>query len=207
MLTSRALSYICIPYGITRQGLLYDLVDLGRQLHQEALDVGWTQAEVQIALSDGAVCLEKFLATYFPRAVLILDFWHAAEHLAELARTLHPQEEACREKLGQWCTTMKHQGGAAVLAALEQLDQTFVVGRGSGGVAARNQLPPQQRLTHGLSPLLGGWLAHRQRTDRGRMQNRHRCPHERRRHALGRRRNSHRRHATCMLPERTYTMG
>jgi len=103
---------------------LYDLVDLGRQLHQEALDVGWTQAEVQIALSDGAVCLEKFLATYFPRAVLILDFWHAAEHLAELARTLHPQEEACREKLGQWCTTMKHQGGAAVLAALEQLDQT-----------------------------------------------------------------------------------
>ncbi|MCI0334075.1 MAG: hypothetical protein L0228_12730 [Planctomycetes bacterium] len=43
---------------------LYDLTDLGRQLHQEAMDVGWTQAEVQIALSDGAVCLEKFLATY-----------------------------------------------------------------------------------------------------------------------------------------------
>lgn len=103
---------------------LYDLVDLGRQLHQEAMDVGWHQAEVQIALSDGAVCLEKFLATYFPRATLILDFWHAAEHLAELARTLYPQEEVDRERLGQWCTTMKHQGGATVLSALEQLDQT-----------------------------------------------------------------------------------
>lgn len=102
---------------------LYDLGDLGRQLHQEAMDVGFSQAEVQLALSDGAVCLEKFLATYFPRAILILDFWHAAEHLAALARTLDPQEEAVREKLGQWCTTMKHQGGAAVLAELERLDQ------------------------------------------------------------------------------------
>lgn len=101
---------------------LYDLVDLGRQLHQEAMDVGFSQAEVQLALSDGAVCLEKFLATYFPRAVLILDFWHAAEHLAELARTLYPQEEAARERLDKWCATMKHQGGAAVLAELEQLD-------------------------------------------------------------------------------------
>lgn len=103
---------------------LYDLLDLGRQLHQEALDVGWAQAEVQIALSDGAVCLEKFLATYFPRATLILDFWHAAEHLAELARTLHPHDEACQETLGQWCSTMKRHGGAAVLAELERLDQT-----------------------------------------------------------------------------------
>jgi len=59
---------------------------LQRQLHQEALDVAAHEADLQIALSDGAVCLEKFLTTYFPRAVLILDFWHAAEHLAELAR-------------------------------------------------------------------------------------------------------------------------
>jgi hypothetical protein len=46
---------------------LYDLTDLGRQLHREALSVGWNQAEVQIALSDGAPCLEKFLKTYFPQ--------------------------------------------------------------------------------------------------------------------------------------------
>jgi hypothetical protein len=103
---------------------LYDLTDLGRQLHREALAVGWNEADVQIALSDGAPCLEKFLQTYFPKAVLILDFFHAAEHLAELARTLHPQEEACRQTLAQWRAVMKHQGGRAVLAELEQLDRT-----------------------------------------------------------------------------------
>lgn len=102
---------------------LYDLQDLGRQLHQEAMDVAAHQADVQIALSDGAVCLEKFLSTYFPRATLILDFWHAAEHLAELARTIYPPEDVYRERLAQWCMTMKHQGGVAVLAELEQLDQ------------------------------------------------------------------------------------
>ncbi len=103
---------------------LYDLTDLGRQLHREALSVGWNKAEVQIALSDGAPCLEKFLKTYFPKAVLILDFFHAAEHLAELARTLHPQEEAHQQTLGRWCAMMKQQGGPAVLAELEQLDPT-----------------------------------------------------------------------------------
>jgi len=103
---------------------LYDLTDLGRQLHREALSVGWNQAEVQIALSDGAPCLEKFFKTYFPKAVLVLDFFHAAEHLAELARTLHPQEEVCQQTLGRWCSMMKQQGGHAVLAELEQLDQT-----------------------------------------------------------------------------------
>ena len=102
---------------------LYELADLGRELHREALSVGWHQAEVHIALSDGAVCLEKFLTTYFPKAELILDFFHAAEHLAELARTLISEEPACRQLLGRWCTTMKHDGGGAVLAELDALDQ------------------------------------------------------------------------------------
>jgi hypothetical protein len=103
---------------------LYDLTDLGRQLHREALSVGWHQAEVQLALSDGAPCLEKFLQTFFPKAVLILDFFHAAEHLAELARTLDRDEPTCQQRLRQWCTIMKEQGGQAVLAVLDSLDPT-----------------------------------------------------------------------------------
>lgn len=103
---------------------LYDLTDLGRQLHREALSVGWNQAEIQIALSDGAPCLEKFLKTYFPKAVLILDFFHAAEYLAELAHVLHSQEDACRQIYRAWCKKMKHEGGSAVLAELDRLDQS-----------------------------------------------------------------------------------
>lgn len=79
---------------------------------------------MQIALSDGASCLEKFLTTYFPKAVLILDFFHAAEHLAELARALDRNEQACRQTLSRWCTLMKQHGGHSVLAELDKLDQT-----------------------------------------------------------------------------------
>ena len=103
---------------------LYDLQDLGRLLHREALSVGWCDTDVQIALFDGAVCLEKFLATYFPKAVRILDFFHAAEHLAELARTLHSDEATCSRVLQSWRQTLKQQGGAALLTELEQLDPT-----------------------------------------------------------------------------------
>jgi len=102
---------------------LYDLTELGRQLHRESLSVGWNQAEVQIALSDGAPCLETFLTTYFPKAVLILDFFHAAEHLAELARTLYRDEQTCQQTLRRWCTLMKQQGARAVLAELDRLDR------------------------------------------------------------------------------------
>ena len=39
----------------------YDFQTLGRQLHREALEVGWTTAEQQIAISDGGNGLEEFL--------------------------------------------------------------------------------------------------------------------------------------------------
>lgn len=100
----------------------YDLESLGRQLHAQAMDVGWLEADVEIALSDGANGLEKFVRTYFPRAQLILDFWHAAEHLAELARASTRNEADCEAARTAWCGRLKQEGGAALLAELEQLD-------------------------------------------------------------------------------------
>lgn len=102
---------------------LYDLTDLGRQLHRDALLVGWHAADVQIALSDGAPCLETFLATYFPKAQRILDFFHAAEHLAELARVIYCDNQF-QETFTRWRAMLKEQGGTAVLAELQALDQT-----------------------------------------------------------------------------------
>jgi hypothetical protein len=103
-------------------GFYDDVTQLGRQLHVEALQVGWHEAEIHLALTDGAHVLEKLVRTYFPRATLILDFWHAVEHLAELARALHPQEDAMQRQLDAWAHTLKHQGGPSLLAQLEAID-------------------------------------------------------------------------------------
>src|SRR5947209_6942353 len=59
----------------------------------------------------------------FPRVeVVILDFWHAAEYLGELAQALHPQDEtAAQAWRGDWCHRLKHTGGQAVLDSLADL--------------------------------------------------------------------------------------
>lgn len=101
----------------------YPLDELGRQLRREAEAVGVMEADQQIALSDGGAGLEDVLRTFFPRAVCILDFWHAKEHLVELAQALDGDDEGARKAwLDRWCHQLKHEGGASVLAHLETLD-------------------------------------------------------------------------------------
>lgn len=102
---------------------LYGLDELGLQLRRQAGQVGMNQAEQWIGLSDGGNGLENFLTKNFPRdLVVILDFWHAAEYLADLAKALHPADEALRQQtLTAWCQTMKHQGGQGIVAELEKL--------------------------------------------------------------------------------------
>lgn len=103
---------------------LYALDELGLQLRRQAAHVGMEAADLWIGLTDGGSGLEDFVRENFarPDVVLILDFWHPAEDLGELARLLHPaDEEAARAQAKQWCQVMKHQGGAAVLEQLRLL--------------------------------------------------------------------------------------
>jgi hypothetical protein len=102
---------------------LHSLDDLGTQLRRQAGQVGMEQAEQWIGLSDAGNGLENFLRVHFPRdLVMILDFWHPAEHLGELAKTLHPTDEARAQALTQeWGHTMKARGGEGIIAELEEL--------------------------------------------------------------------------------------
>ncbi len=103
----------------------YDFRTLGRQLHREALEVGLTNAEQQIAISDAGNGLEDFFRTYFPKAEVILDFWHANEHLVELGKVLHPHDESARQNwTDDIAHRLKHEGGSTVRAWLETLDMT-----------------------------------------------------------------------------------
>jgi len=92
-------------------------------LRKQGAQVGRDRAERWIALSDGGAGLEDFLRTNFPRvAAVILDFYPVAEHLGDLAKAWHPQDEAAAEALRtQWCQQLKHDGGQAVLETLRAL--------------------------------------------------------------------------------------
>jgi hypothetical protein len=104
---------------------LLSLAALGLLLRKQAAQVGMAKAEQWIGLSDGGGGLEDFLRTNFNRAnlVIILDFWHPTGYLEKLAGALHPQDEGKRtEQMKAWCHLMKHEGGAAILKVLEELE-------------------------------------------------------------------------------------
>jgi hypothetical protein len=102
---------------------LYDLDQLGLELRKQAGQVGMDKAELWIGLTDGGNGLEEFVRRNFPRdPVLILDFWHASEYLTELGQVLYPADEETRQRVvGDWCRTLKREGGARVLEILQDL--------------------------------------------------------------------------------------
>jgi hypothetical protein len=112
------------PHCVRYLAGFYGLDELGLELRRQAAQVGWDEAEQQIALSDGGNGLEEFFRKNFPLAECILDFWHAAEHLTELGLALYPADEPLRQqRVAAWCHQLKHEGGASVLATLEQLQR------------------------------------------------------------------------------------
>ena len=98
------------------------LKQLGEQLRRQAAQVGMNDVEQWIALSDAGNGLEEFFDVYFPRAEKIVDFRHATDHLAPLAKLLRPGT-AGDALLSAWCHQLKHQGGRKLLASLEKLDR------------------------------------------------------------------------------------
>jgi hypothetical protein len=111
------------PHSVRYLAGFYELDELGLQLRRQAAQVGWDEAEQQIALSDGGGGLEEFFRKNFPRAECILDFWHASEHLTELGLALYPQDEAQRKtQVSAWCHQLKHEGGLSIVWLLQALD-------------------------------------------------------------------------------------
>jgi len=103
---------------------LYSLDQLSLVMRRQGAQVGMDRAQRWIGLTDGGNGLEPFVRNSFPRVeVVILDFWHASDHLGDLARALHPQnDEKATQQKGQWCHTLKHQGGATIIAELAALE-------------------------------------------------------------------------------------
>jgi len=105
------------------QAGLMGLEELGARLRRQAAQVGMDRAEQWVALTDGGNGLDAFMDVNFPRAERILDFYHAAEHLGDLAKAyLGGDAPAAKGLTEEWSHRMKHEGGGAILAALETLD-------------------------------------------------------------------------------------
>ncbi len=103
---------------------LYNLAEMGPLMRRQGAQVGMDDADVWIALTDGGNGLEHFMETNFPRvSAVIVDFWHASEYVAKLAKALHPNDDAkAEEQMQQWKRLLKDEGGWTLLAVWENWD-------------------------------------------------------------------------------------
>src|SRR5215471_8916075 len=65
-----------------------------KRLYREAWNRGWSRAEKKVVLGDGAEWIWNLADLHFPRAVQIVDLYHARQHLWGLVRTLYPNDPA-----------------------------------------------------------------------------------------------------------------
>jgi hypothetical protein len=85
------------PDSTTYTGAVETAEEFGRRLYREAWKRGWSRAQKQVVMGDGAEWIWNLAALHFPGAILIVDLYHARQHLWELVRSLYPQDEGQRK--------------------------------------------------------------------------------------------------------------
>jgi hypothetical protein len=78
----------------TYTGAIETAEEFGKRLYVEAWKRGWSRADKKVVMGDGAQWIWNLAEEYFPGAVQIVDLYHARQHLWDLARKLHPNNEA-----------------------------------------------------------------------------------------------------------------
>lgn len=77
----------------TYVGAIESAEEFGKRIYVEAWKRGWSRANQKVVLGDGAEWIWNLVAVYFPGAVEIVDLFHARQHLWELVRKLHPNDD------------------------------------------------------------------------------------------------------------------
>jgi hypothetical protein len=81
------------PDSTTYTGAIETAEEFGRRLYLEAWKRGWSRAKKKVVIGDGAEWIWNLAEQHFAGAVQIVDLYHARQHLWELARRLHPNNE------------------------------------------------------------------------------------------------------------------
>lgn len=82
------------PDSTTYVGAIETAEEFGRRLYVEAWKRGWSRAAKKVVMGDGAEWIWNLANEHFPGAVQIVDLYHARQHLWDLVRKLHPNDEA-----------------------------------------------------------------------------------------------------------------
>jgi hypothetical protein len=86
------------PDSTSYTGAIETAEEFGKRIYVEAWKRGWSRAAKKVVMGDGAEWIWNLADQHFPGATQIVDLFHAREHLWELARKLHPNDEAQQKR-------------------------------------------------------------------------------------------------------------
>ena len=93
----------------------------GPRIYAEAVRRGPRQAELAIALGDGAPWIGGIVTEYFPFSTQIVDLYHAREHLADLGKVIHgPANPESKQWAAARSEELDEGDVAAVITAMKQ---------------------------------------------------------------------------------------
>jgi hypothetical protein len=82
----------------TYVGAIETAEEFGLRIYTEAWRRGWDRAAIRVVMGDGSHWIWNLADRHFPGAIQIVDLYHAGEHLWDLARKLHPANEASQKR-------------------------------------------------------------------------------------------------------------
>jgi hypothetical protein len=85
------------PDSTTYTGAIETAEEFGKRLYLEAWKRGWSRAVKKVVIGDGAEWIWNIAKDHFPGAAQIVDLYHARQHLWELARKLHPNDDVSQK--------------------------------------------------------------------------------------------------------------
>lgn len=99
------------PRSTSYVGAIEEAPLFGRRLYAEAVRRGLYRARKTVYLGDGAEWVKNLAATQFPQAVVIVDLYHALQHVAALCRALFDRDlvRLNRHK-DRWCEVLENGG-------------------------------------------------------------------------------------------------
>ena len=95
----------------------------GHRLYALAAEAGVELAREVVVIGDGAEWIWNLADHHYPRATQIVDYWHACEHIHELARIYYGENNSQgRRWARKHCHALKHKGPHTLLRALNCME-------------------------------------------------------------------------------------
>ena len=95
------------PDATSFVGAIESAEDFGWRIYGEAVRRGLSKAQRVVVLADSAQWIKNLAQMHFPEAKLIVDLYHARQHISELCKTLFVgNEKKIRQQRMRWWTDL-----------------------------------------------------------------------------------------------------